>query len=454
MNEMIDTSGAIDASSRLSLAAGTDASSGVLGTLRVAIVHEWLEVFAGSERVLEQLIACFPQADLFAVVDFMSARDRRFLGGRPVRTSFIQRLPFARKRFRHYLGLMPLAIEQFDLTGYDLIVSSNHAVAKGVITGPEQLHVSYVHSPMRYAWDLQGRYLKESGLERGLRGLYVRWLLHRLRQWDARSSAGVDLFVANSRYIAERIRKAYRREATVLAPPVATEMFSPDGVPGMSGPREDARVAAPDGGREDFYLVASRFVPYKRIDLIVDAFAAMPSRRLVVVGEGTGADAVRRAAAGHANIEIRKPVGGAELVALMRRARAFVFAAEEDFGITMAEAQSCGTPVIAYGVGGARDIVIDGHGAGGTGVLFAEQSVGSLCDAVDRFEREEAGISPASCRANALRFAEPAFRAAFRALVAAELGRKRQRRSVRADLASLPSHAPRVAEGTEVGLHA
>ena len=429
MNEILDRTGAIGPAAKLSLLGGMDASGGLPGTLRVAIVHEWLEVFAGSERVLEQLIACFPQADLFAVVDFMGERDRRFLGGRTVRTSFIQRLPFARKRFRNYLGLMPLAIEQFDLTGYDLIISSNHAVAKGVITGPEQLHVSYVHSPMRYAWDLQGRYLKESGLDRGLRGLYVRWLLHRLRQWDARSSAGVDLFVANSRYIAERIRKAYRREAAVLAPPVATAVFVPAG-----------------GAREDFYLVSSRFVPYKRIDLIVEAFAAMPERRLVVVGDGPGAVAVRRAAAGHANIEIRKPVSGGELVSLMQRARAFVFAAEEDFGITMAEAQSCGTPVIAYGVGGARDIVIDG-GAGGaaTGVLFGEQSVAAIRDAVDRFERDRA-ISPALCRDNALRFAEPEFRAEFRALVSAELGRKRQRRA--------PREAATTANPLEVELHA
>ncbi len=434
MNEIIDMTGAIGPAMRLSRA--DDASDGLPGTLRVAIVHEWLEVFAGSERVLEQLIACFPQADLFAVVDFMGAKDRRFLGGRTVRTSFIQRLPFARRRFRNYLGLMPLAIEQFDLTGYDLIISSNHAVAKGVITGPEQLHVSYVHSPMRYAWDLQGRYLKESGLERGLKGLYVRWLLHRLRQWDARSSAGVDLFVANSRYIAERIRKAYRREAEVLAPPVATDLF------------------VPDGAREDFYLVASRFVPYKRIDLIVETFATMPDRRLVVVGDGTGADAVDRAAAGHANIEIRKPVGGSELVSLMRRARAFVFAAEEDFGITMAEAQSCGTPVIAYGVGGARDIVIDGDGDVRTGVLFPEQSVASLRDAVERFEREEARISPALCRENALRFAEPAFRAGFRTLVAAELGIKRQRRAPRSRVASPSPPDQLPMKAMEAELHA
>ena len=181
--------------------------------MKVAIVHEWLEHYAGSERVLAEPLNCYPDADIFAVVDFLPATERDFLNGRKVTTSFIQNLPLARTRFRNYLQLMPMAVEQFDLSSYDLVISSHHAVAKGVITGPDQLHVSYVHSPMRYAWDLQAQYLRESGLERGLKSLYVRWLLHRIRIWDIRSANGVDVFVANSRYIARRIKKAYRREA-------------------------------------------------------------------------------------------------------------------------------------------------------------------------------------------------------------------------------------------------
>jgi glycosyltransferase involved in cell wall biosynthesis len=367
--------------------------------MKVAIVHEWLEHYAGSERVLAQILACYPQADVFAVVDFMPPEERGFLGGRLVATSFIQNLPFARKRFRNYLQLMPLAVEQFELTQYDLVISSNHAVAKGVLTGPKQVHVSYVHSPMRYAWDLQAQYLRESGLERGPKGLYVRWLFHRMRMWDASSANGVDVFVANSDYIAKRIQKAYRRDAVVVAPPVAVEDFTMG-----------------EGAREGF-LVASRFVPYKRVELIVQAFRQMPEHKLTVVGAGTNAHLVAKAASGAPNITLRPPVAYAELVGLMQRARAMVFAAEEDFGITMVEAQACGTPVIAFGEGGARDIFGASPSAPPTGVLFEAQSVEAIIAAVRRFEAVAAQFSPAACRANALRFSEPLFRERFMAVV-------------------------------------
>ena len=373
--------------------------------MRVAIVHEWLDQYAGSERVLEELLGLFPQADLYALVDFVPAAERGFLGGRAVRTSFIQRLPFARTRFRNYLGLMPLAVEQFDLSGYDLILSSNHAVAKGVITGPDQVHVSYVHSPMRYAWDLQAQYLRQSGLDRGAKGLYARWLLHRLRNWDVRSANGVDVFVANSTYIADRIRKVYRREAEVVAPPVDTERFTAG--------RFDA--GCEPGGA---YLVACRFVPYKRVELIVEAFAAMPQRRLIVVGGGPERGRVHAAAAGCANIELRPPVSQAALVQLMQGARAFVFAAEEDFGITLVEAQACGVPVIAFGRGGSRDIVIETDRADPTGVLFGEQTAEAVAAAVSRFEVEAFRITAAACRANAMRFSTAAFRARLLDVVA------------------------------------
>ncbi|MBB2206009.1 glycosyltransferase [Gluconacetobacter takamatsuzukensis] len=366
---------------------------------RIAVIHEWLEKHAGSEHVLEQILLCYPSADVFVVADFMPPKQRGFLDGHAVRTSFIQKLPFARKHFRKFLGLMPLAVEQFDLTGYDLVISSHHAVAKGVITGPDQLHVSYVHSPMRYAWDLQARYLEERGLRWGAMGLYTRWLLHRLRNWDARSASGVDLFVANSHYIARRVQKAWRREALVLNPPVAVDKF------------------CLSSERQDFYLVVSRFVPYKRIDLIAEAFSRMPDRRLVIVGEGEGDAAIRAAAAGCANIEIRKPVRIDELVSLMGQARAFVFAAAEDFGIVMAEAQACGTPVIAYGVGGACDIVIDADAADPTGLLFAEQTAEAIVAAVRAFEQKRHRIRAETCRANAMRFSEAEFRRRFMEIV-------------------------------------
>ena len=366
--------------------------------MKVAIVHEWLDVLAGSERVVAELLACYPDADLFTLVDFLPPDARGFLAGRPVRTSFLQRLPFARRHFRLYLPLMPLAIEQFDLGGYDLILSSSHAVAKGVITGPDQVHVSYVHSPMRYAWDMQAQYLRQTGMDRGLKTLYVRWVLHRLRQWDVRTANGVDVFVANSRYVGRRIRKAYGRDATVIPPPVDVDRFTPA------------------EGRGDAYLVASRLAPYKRVDLVVAAFARMPGRRLIVVGDGSEKARVEAAAKGAANISFLGAVQQAELVRLMQQARAFVFAAEEDFGIALVEAQACGTPVIAFGRGGALDI-IDAGAADPTGRLFAEQTPDAIMAAVEAFEQDASAIAPAACRRNAERFSRAMFRARMVATV-------------------------------------
>ncbi len=366
---------------------------------RVAIVHEWLDGYAGAERVLEQLLACFPDAVLFAVVDFMPAAERGFLRGRPVRTSFIQRLPFARRSFRKYLGLMPLAVQQFDLGGFDLVISSNHAVAKGVLTGPDQVHICYTHSPMRYAWDLQHQYLRQANLDRGLRGAYARWLLGRLRQWDVTTSLGVDCFVANSSYIARRIRKVYKRDAVVIHPPVDLQTFRPR--------RE----------KEDFFLLACRFVPYKRADLVVESFSRNRSRRLVVVGDGPDGARVRAAAGGAPNIAFRGTVPQAELVGLMQRARGFVFAGEEDFGISLVEAQACGTPVIAFGRGGARDIVVPPGAAAPTGMFFMQQDPMALEAALAQFEAIGARITSEACRENAERFAPARFRAEIHALV-------------------------------------
>ncbi len=361
--------------------------------MKIAIVHEWLEGYAGAERVLEQMLLAFPDADLFALCDFVADKDRHFLQGRTPRTSFLQRMPMARRRFRNYLQLMPIAVEQFDLGGYDVVLSSSHAVAKGAITGPGQRHISYVHSPMRYAWDLQPQYLREAGLERGIKSIYTRWLLHRLRLWDQASATRPDEILANSRWIAERIRKAWGRSAQVLHPPVALEAFP------LS--REKA----------GHFLVASRLVPYKRVELIAEAFAAMPDLSLKIVGDGPNAPRVAAAAKGAPNIEMLGRVGHAELVGLMQSARAFIFAAEEDFGIVMAEAQAAGTPVIAYAGGGASDIVLEGE----TGLLFHEQSAAAIQDAVRRF----GAFSPDACRANAERFSEQRFREALRAMVGA-----------------------------------
>ena len=366
--------------------------------LRVALVHEWLEGYAGSERVLEQLLDMYPEADLCATVDFVPEGQRGFLRGKVPRTTFIQKLPFARKRFRAYIGLMPLAIEQHDLSSYDLVISVNHALSKGVLTGPDTLHVSYICSPIRYAWDLQHQYLRQAGLERGVRGAYARWQLSKLRQWDVRTANGVDLFVSLSAYISRRIRKCYRRDSVLVPPPVDVERFEL---------REE---------KQDFYVLASRMVPYKRMDLVAAAFADMPERKLVIVGDGPERENVVRAARGAANISFVGAVATDRLVELMQQARAFIFAAEEDFGIMMVEAQACGTPVIAFGRGGALDIVGTNPP---TGLFFEDQTSASVADAVRRFE--SMAVAPAACRENALRFSGEKFRARMGAVIAEAL---------------------------------
>ncbi|MEM5398779.1 glycosyltransferase family 4 protein [Paraburkholderia unamae] len=364
---------------------------------RVAIVHDWLVTYAGAERVLEQILACFPDADLFSVVDFVDAKDRTFLRGKRATTSFIQKLPGARKRYRAYLPFMPLAIEQLDVSGYDVVISSSHAVAKGVLTGPDQFHISYVHSPIRYAWDLQHQYLQESSLTRGPKSMLARLILHYIRNWDVRTANSVDQFVANSEFIARRIQKVYQRQAEVVYPPVDIDAFELETT------------------KEDFYLTASRLVPYKKIDLIVEAFARMPERRLVVIGDGPDMHKVRAKAT--PNVEVLGYQPFAVLHDRMRRAKAFVFAAEEDFGISVVEAQACGTPVIAFGKGGALETVRD-TGSRPTGLFFEDQNADAIIDAVESFESDPGRFRAEDCRANAERFSSRHFREQFFARVA------------------------------------
>ena len=367
--------------------------------MKIAIVADWLTTYAGSERVLEQMIACFPQVDVFAVVDFVPKAERGFLQGKRPHTTFIQKLPGARKYARQYLPLMPLAIEQLDLSAYDLILSSSHAVAKGVIVGPDQLHISYVHSPIRYAWDLQHQYLKESGLESGIKSWLVRVLLHRIRLWDQRTQYGVDEFIANSGFIARRIHRVYGRSSTVIYPPVDVAAFTLN------------------TAKEDFYLAASRLVPYKRMDLIVEAFSQMPDKKLVLIGDGPDMDKIRAKAGVNVTIMGHQPFS--VLKDHMQRARGFVFAAEEDFGIAPVEAQACGTPVIAYGKGGALETV-RGLGvvdANPTGIFFAEQTAAAITAAVAEFEQNTPAFDPAAIRQHAEGFSIAHFRDAYRSFV-------------------------------------
>jgi len=355
--------------------------------MKVALVHEWLIDPGGSEAVLEQLLLLYPQADLFALADFFPESARPLLHGRQPRCTFLQNLPGVRRHYRHTLPLMPLAIEQLDLSAYDLVISSSHAVAKGVLTGPDQLHLCYCHSPMRYAWDLQHQYLRESRLT-GLRGAAARLVLHYLRLWDTRTANGVDHFAANSEFIARRIRKTYGRAATVIPPPVDTAYYTPA-----------------LGARSELYFSAGRFVPYKRMDLLLEAFALSPRRRLVLAGGGPDWERCRRLAP--PNVEFAGYLPREALRAHLRSARAFLFAAEEDFGIAPVEAMACGTPVVAYGRGGVLDSVLPGT----TGLFFAEQTAASLVAALDRFETLR--FDPAAVRARALSFSAEQFRARF-----------------------------------------
>jgi glycosyltransferase involved in cell wall biosynthesis len=353
--------------------------------LKIAIVHEWLTTYAGSERVVEQMLRAFPQADMFATVDFLPEKERSFLMGKPVKTTFIQKFPFARTKYRSYLPITPLAVEQHDLSCYDVIISSNHAVAKGVLTGPDQLHLCMCYSPIRYAWDLQHQYLRESGLDHGFKGFLAKLMLHKMRMWDTRTANGVDSFIAISEFIARRIWKTYRRTAEVVYPPVDVHKFELH------------------EQKEGFYLTASRMVPYKRIDLIVDAFAELPDRKLVVIGDGPDFEKIMKRAS--SNVELLGYQDSVSLISYMQRARAFIFAAEEDFGIAPVEAQACGTPVIAYAKGGAVETIRGLEHAEPTGVFFEEQDVKRLRQAIILFEQLENDIKPSNCRANALRFA-------------------------------------------------
>ncbi len=358
---------------------------------RIALVHEWFDHFYGSERVAAEILACFPEADVFTLVDIMPEEERGFLKGRKITTSFIQRLPFGRSpHFRKYLPLFPLAIEQFDLSAYDLVLSSSHAVAKGVLTGADQVHIAYVHTPMRYAWELQHDYLRQSGLDRGLKGLLTRYLLHKLRLWDLRTVNGVDRFIANSAYVGRRIQKTYRRESQVVHPPVDVDRFRLQGV-----------------AKKDTYLAVSRFVPYKHTETIVDAFVGLPDKKLVVIGDGPGLKAARARAT--SNITILPPQPFEALARHMNEAKAFIFAPEEDFGITPVEAQAAGTPVIAYGAGGVLETVRGLDQQAPTGLFFDEQTPEAIRAAVRRFEQQGHVIKAEHCRDNAERFASSNF---------------------------------------------
>jgi glycosyltransferase involved in cell wall biosynthesis len=355
--------------------------------LKIAIVHDWFDKYAGSERVVEQMLQVFPTADLFSLVDFLTPEERGFLQGKKANTTFIQRLPFARRNFRRYLPFFPMAIEQHDLSEYDLILSSSHAVAKGILTSPDQLHICYCHSPVRYAWDLYHTYIKEGGYSKGLRGFFVKMTLHYLRMWDQSGNNRVNYFIANSNHVNKRIKNLYQRNAAVIYPPVDTISFSCE------------------EKKEDYYFTAARMVSYKRLDLLAEAFSLMPDKRLIIAGKGEELKKIRKKAG--KNITILNHLNQEDFVQYIKKAKAFVYAAEEDFGIVMAEAQAAGTPVIAYKKGGASEIVSDGE----SGILFDQQTTDAVIEAVKKFEQST--FFPDKISGYASRFSTLHFREAY-----------------------------------------
>jgi len=361
-----------------------------------ALVHEWLTPHAtgGSELVVREILQHVP-ADLFALVDFESSNPDSYLYGRAIGTTFLQHFPRARYGVQKYLPLLPLAIEQLDLREYDTILSSSHAVAKGVLSAPHQTHICYCHTPMRYAWDLTFDYLAGSRVGRGLPGWLTRYVLHRLRLWDAISAHRVDWFLANSQHTARRIWRCYRRTAEVVYPPVDVTRF------------------APCDRKDDFYLTVSRLVSYKQVPLIVAAFEQL-QLPLVVIGGGPQLERLRAIA--KSPVTILGPQPDTVVADYMRRAKAFVYAACEDFGIALVEAQACGTPVIAYGRGGAAETVCasdDLHQR--TGIHFRSQTPESLIAAVDRFTSQS--FDPHVARARAETFAPSEFQRRYLAVI-------------------------------------
>lgn len=359
--------------------------------MKTALVHDWLVSYAGSEKVVEQLMALFPEAPIYTLFHDMASMRGTPFEGKDIRVSGLNRLPGAARRYRSYLPLMPFAAEQFDLRGYDVVISSSHAVAKGVLVSAEQLHLSYVHSPVRYAWDLYQQYLEEANLTSGAKALLVKVILHYLRLWDSTTANRVDVFMANSQYVARRIWRTYRRPARVLYPPVDVGRFDPT------------------RPREDFYLTLSRMVPYKKMDLIVEAFART-GRTLVVIGDGP--DRAKVEALAGPNVVLLGHQPDTVVADYLERCRAFVFAADEDFGITPVEAQAAGAPVIAYGKGGVLESVVPNQ----TGVFFGQQTTESINRAVEIFESRPA-MNVQVIRNNAERFNPARFAAQAQEIV-------------------------------------
>ncbi len=376
--------------------------------MKIAVVHEWLTVWAGAERVLGEILGLYPQADLFVLFDRLPASQRIHLPKEPKGQTFLGSIPHIERHYRNLLPLMPRAIESLDLGGYDLILSSSHAVAKGVLPRPGQLHLCYCHTPPRYLWDMTEAYFSRDVAGR-LKKSLASLLLPSLRRWDREAGQRPTAFMANSRYVADRIARIYGRKSSVVPPPVEVGRF----------------VTKPSPGGE-YFVTMGRLVPYKRVDRIVEAFHDLP-HRLLVIGDGPGKRELLPLLRGRKNIEWIPWISDREWGEVLKKARAFLFMAEEDFGITPVEAQAAGVPVIALGRGGAlesvRGVFMAGEkteeilGAETSGLFFSEPTAGSLREAVSFFVDHEERFLPEASRKSAERFSAEAFRTNYQKFV-------------------------------------
>ena len=355
--------------------------------MKVALVQDWFTVDGGAEKVVKEILHFFPDADIFGLIDCLSDEDRKtILNGKKVFTSFIQNLPQSEVMYRNYLPFFPLAIEALDFSAYDLIVSSSYAVAKGIKVNPGQIHICYCHTPIRYAWDLRDEYLSQMG---SIKRTIARPILKYIRNWDLKTSNNPTHYIANSENVAERIQRLYNRNATVIYPPVDTENFTYQ------------------EKKSDYYLTSARLVPYKKVNLIVEAFSQLPNQKLIVSGDGPQLEHLKTIAG--PNVSFAGFLERKDLISHIQNAKAFILAAEEDFGITSVEAQSCGTPVIALNKGGYKETVVSQK----TGVFFNNQTSESIADCIKTFENEKLTFKKEDFMTNVDKFSINKFRMSF-----------------------------------------
>jgi glycosyltransferase involved in cell wall biosynthesis len=365
--------------------------------LKIAIIQDWLTEYGGAEKCIEAMCEVWPQAEIFTLVYHPEIFRNSIISKHKVHSSFIRHLPGATTKYRNYFMLYPFAVEQYDLRQYDVVISFSAAFSHGVLTGPDQLHICYKHTPMRYAWSGYFEYMQSPRVQAKWKNWLARYAIHRLRRWDYLAAQRPDFMIANSIEVQQRIKKYYRRDAIVINPPLEI-------------PKTDL---ANHIVKEDYYFTMSRMVHYKRIDLIVKAFTEIPHRRLIVAGSGPESVNIKKLSKNSPNIKLMGFVDESNKFELLRKAKALVFAAHEDFGIVPIEAQACGTPVIAYGKGGCLETVVNEK----TGLFFNEHTIDSLKEAVERFSKAEHLFDPLVIRKHAEKFSKKVFVTKFQQFV-------------------------------------